>query len=225
MESTTIDPDFDYDPSAVIKNFDPSLAIKTGQKLLKVVSDQTAMGSLETVIREAHKFVRLADDLHDIKFYLNDIRLCFVALTVSGYVGILLYGLYLCINNRRQRNGGGGARPNGPSAPMTGMPARSAMAGTRHRQSYGGDEEMNYGWKPEEQMIKLNPNRTSNDRYATRSLNRNAQNYKPDSGDSPSKKLLLENHNALSGVIIEPSNGQNQISTTNKENGGVAHRM
>uniref|UniRef100_A0A915IWF7 Uncharacterized protein n=1 Tax=Romanomermis culicivorax TaxID=13658 RepID=A0A915IWF7_ROMCU len=212
----TIDPDFDYDPSAVVKNFDPSLAIKTGQKLLKVVSDQAAMGSLETVIREAHKFVRLADDLHDIKFYLNDIRLCFVALTVSGYVGILLYGLYLCINNRRQRNNGAAGRSNG---------APSAMAGSRHRQSYGGDEEMNYGWKTEEQMIKLNPNRTSNDRYTTRSLNRNAQNYKSDSCDSPSKKLLLENHNALSGVIIEPSNGQNQIPPTNKENGGIAHRM
>uniref|UniRef100_A0A0N4Z4D7 AF4/FMR2 family member lilli n=1 Tax=Parastrongyloides trichosuri TaxID=131310 RepID=A0A0N4Z4D7_PARTI len=33
---------------------------------------------------ESYKFIRMADDLHDVARYLNDMRLCFIALTVEA---------------------------------------------------------------------------------------------------------------------------------------------
>ncbi|VDK80866.1 unnamed protein product [Litomosoides sigmodontis] len=46
----------------------------------------------------------MADDLHDVARYLNDMRICFIALTVMGYVLLILYGIIFCVRrNRRQR--------------------------------------------------------------------------------------------------------------------------
>lgn len=42
------------------------------------------------VLQESYKFIRMADDLNDIATYLNDMRICFIALTVSAYVCFLI---------------------------------------------------------------------------------------------------------------------------------------
>jgi hypothetical protein len=72
--------------------------------ILQTFQSKEVMGSLEDLLRGSWKFIRLTDDLHDIRGYLNDIRICFIALTVSGYVGILLYALIMVC--RRNRNSG-----------------------------------------------------------------------------------------------------------------------
>lgn len=59
------------------------------------------MGSLEMVFRESYKFIRLADDIHVMKDILNDIRICFIALTISVYVGILIYVIASCFTRRQ----------------------------------------------------------------------------------------------------------------------------
>lgn len=46
----------------------------------------------------------MADDLHDVARYLNDMRICFIALTVMGYIVLILYGIIFCVRrNQRQR--------------------------------------------------------------------------------------------------------------------------
>lgn len=46
----------------------------------------------------------MADDLHDVARYLNDVRICFIALTLMGYVILIFYGIIFCVRrNRRQR--------------------------------------------------------------------------------------------------------------------------
>lgn len=179
------------------------------------------MGSLETVLRESYKFIRLADDLHEIKSYLNDIRLCFIALTISGYVGIIFYALVMCITKRRRDT----ANPRRPIS-------RS-------------DEEMGMGqWKSDEGYQNTPSNRTPDYRYVdvqypdvqypgvqypggnlgprlhdwfldlfryTRNQNRHFQTAlqsKLDSVDTPTKQqLIVENHTGTSvpvtGVIRE----------------------
>uniref|UniRef100_A0AAF5RTM9 Uncharacterized protein n=2 Tax=Wuchereria bancrofti TaxID=6293 RepID=A0AAF5RTM9_WUCBA len=53
---------------------------------------------------ESYKFIRMADDLHDLARYLNDMRICFIALTVMGYIVLILYGIIFCVRrNQRQR--------------------------------------------------------------------------------------------------------------------------
>ncbi|VDP09981.1 unnamed protein product [Soboliphyme baturini] len=68
------------------------------------------MSGLERLLQDSYKFIGLADDLHDIKGYLNDMRLCFLALTITLYVGVFLYGLAYCINRTRRHH-----RPNNPA--------------------------------------------------------------------------------------------------------------
>ncbi|KAM3728939.1 putative family 31 glucosidase ORF2 [Dirofilaria immitis] len=46
----------------------------------------------------------MADDLHDVARYLNDMRICFIAMTVIGYIVLILYGIIFCVRrNQRQR--------------------------------------------------------------------------------------------------------------------------
>ncbi|XP_003379572.1 conserved hypothetical protein [Trichinella spiralis] len=61
-------------------------------------------GSLEKLLSESYKFIRLADDINDMKNYINDMRLCFVALTISGYVAMLIYAIVLFCGRRNGRN-------------------------------------------------------------------------------------------------------------------------
>lgn len=62
------------------------------------------MGSLEMLISESYKFVRMSDDLHDLTRYINDMRICFIVLTISGYLGMIVYAIMLCA--RRSRRSG-----------------------------------------------------------------------------------------------------------------------
>lgn len=232
------DGSFDYNPGVVLKSLpvDPGQALELAGAYFKIFSNQSVMGGVETVLRESYKFIRLADDLHDIKWYLNDIRVCFIALTISGYVGVLLYGLMLCFSKRRKSNNnrrGGGAYGGASRRPV--------------------DEEMNVGGGYDAAMYKplqANAFRQSTDaqigRYGPRSMNRNLQTsggsgagvLKLDNpADSPSKKHLLENHTAAvtGGAASQPSPGQygggynttstvtgpDQISPMNRENGGL----
>uniref|UniRef100_A0A0N5ALV5 Uncharacterized protein n=1 Tax=Syphacia muris TaxID=451379 RepID=A0A0N5ALV5_9BILA len=51
----------------------------------------------------------MPDDLHDIARYLNDMRLCFIALTLTGYILIALYCVIYCVRrNRRLTNSANG---------------------------------------------------------------------------------------------------------------------
>ncbi|VDK19666.1 unnamed protein product [Anisakis simplex] len=45
----------------------------------------------------------MADDLHDVARYLNDMRLCFIALTVTGYLLMIIYGIIFCVRRNRRR--------------------------------------------------------------------------------------------------------------------------
>ncbi|CAI4228523.1 unnamed protein product [Auanema sp. JU1783] len=51
---------------------------------------------------ESYKFIRMADDLHDVAQYLNDMRICFIAITITGYVLLIIYGFVLCMRRNRQ---------------------------------------------------------------------------------------------------------------------------
>lgn len=63
---------------------------------------------------ESYKFIRMADDLHDVARYLNDMRICFIALTVMGYIILILYGIIFCVRrNRRQRGANANSRTRG----------------------------------------------------------------------------------------------------------------
>uniref|UniRef100_A0A5S6QVJ7 Uncharacterized protein n=1 Tax=Trichuris muris TaxID=70415 RepID=A0A5S6QVJ7_TRIMR len=78
------------------------------EALLKVVSRTNitaAMGSLEKLLSESYKFIRLSDDINDMKNYINDMRLCFVALTISGYMAVIFYVvMLLCARRNSRRN-------------------------------------------------------------------------------------------------------------------------
>lgn len=69
------------------------------------------MGNLENLISESYKFIRMADDLHDVARYLNDMRLCFIALTVTCYIILVLYGITLCVRRSRRNNAANSRRP------------------------------------------------------------------------------------------------------------------
>lgn len=47
----------------------------------------------------------MADDLHDVARYLNDMRICFIALTVTGYIVLILYAIIFCVRRSRRRPG------------------------------------------------------------------------------------------------------------------------
>ncbi|KHJ41829.1 hypothetical protein D918_08044 [Trichuris suis] len=136
------------------------------EALLKFVSRTNitaAMGSLEKLLSESYKFIRLSDDINDMKNYINDMRLCFVALTISGYLAVIFYVIMLLCNrrngrrNRRLRNPSSTAAAYDEEAlgwgekPMPLNPASSRMpptqgdrdsyqyraAGRRHMQPFG----------------------------------------------------------------------------------------
>ncbi|KAL3103237.1 hypothetical protein niasHS_002423 [Heterodera schachtii] len=72
-------------------------------------------GNLVNLISESYKFIRMADDLHDVASYLNEMRICFLLLTGTVYLILAIYFVSWCVRrNRRQVNGGGSAnRPRG----------------------------------------------------------------------------------------------------------------
>lgn len=245
------DTSFDYDHSLKPLPIDPSHFLKSANAFASVLSNQTVMGSVETVLRESYKFIRLADDLHDIKYYLNDIRLCFIALTISGYVGAILYGLVYCFSRRRDNNNQNNRRGNGP------------YNSSRHLRAI--DEEMQMGGnggiayplydsafhKPPPPAPSASAHQGHNaivagrhqidasGRYTTRSLNRTFQNSGTvkldgnatggalDGHGSPSKKHLLENHAPSSQQhLLAPYNDSGSTDGAgqplNRENGGIA---
>ncbi|CAJ0583966.1 unnamed protein product, partial [Mesorhabditis spiculigera] len=51
---------------------------------------------------ESYKFIRMADDLHDVASYLSDMRLCFIALTITGYLVLIIYLILLCVRRNRR---------------------------------------------------------------------------------------------------------------------------
>ncbi len=69
--------------------------------LLKILQKPEVMGGIEAMLKDSWKFIRVADDFHDIRGYVKDMRLCFIVLTISGYVGILLYLIIICVKKGR----------------------------------------------------------------------------------------------------------------------------
>uniref|UniRef100_A0A914ZBG0 Uncharacterized protein n=1 Tax=Panagrolaimus superbus TaxID=310955 RepID=A0A914ZBG0_9BILA len=62
--------------------------------------------------RESFKFIRMTEDIQHMSNYLNDIRICFIAITVTIYIVLLLWVVLFCIRrNRRNVNGGNRPRP------------------------------------------------------------------------------------------------------------------
>ncbi|KAK5984671.1 hypothetical protein GCK32_021639, partial [Trichostrongylus colubriformis] len=61
-----------------------------------------ADGEGDSVKGESYKFVRMADDLHDVATYLADMRLCFIIITGTGYVLLVAYLIMLCIQRHRR---------------------------------------------------------------------------------------------------------------------------
>uniref|UniRef100_A0A915CQ28 Uncharacterized protein n=1 Tax=Ditylenchus dipsaci TaxID=166011 RepID=A0A915CQ28_9BILA len=68
---------------------------------------------------ESYKFIRMADDLHDVAGYLSEMRICFIMVTVTLYVLLGIFFLKWCVqrNANRQRQLYAGAnssnrRPN-----------------------------------------------------------------------------------------------------------------
>ena len=54
----------------------------------------------------------MTDDIENMSKYLNDIRICFIAITVTIYVVLILWIILFCVRrNRRNVNGGNGRRP------------------------------------------------------------------------------------------------------------------
>ncbi|KAK6760717.1 hypothetical protein RB195_021973 [Necator americanus] len=51
---------------------------------------------------ESYKFIRMADDLHDVATYLADMRLCFILVTATGYLLLFIYLIMLCIRRNRR---------------------------------------------------------------------------------------------------------------------------
>ncbi len=72
--------------------------------LLQLFNNKAVMGNLEALLRDSYKFLRLADDLHEITSYINHMRICFIALTVSGYVGVLIYAFILICRRKKPRD-------------------------------------------------------------------------------------------------------------------------
>lgn len=93
----------DYDEALFGGGGGGALDLTPLQPLIDVLTKPENMGNFEALMRDSYKFIRMTDDLNDIKAYLNDMRICFIALTVSGYIGILAYALILLCKRRRRR--------------------------------------------------------------------------------------------------------------------------
>uniref|UniRef100_A0A914VRW8 Uncharacterized protein n=1 Tax=Plectus sambesii TaxID=2011161 RepID=A0A914VRW8_9BILA len=103
--ASTADPFGDYSEDAWFgESGVPNAANDPIGQALQLLSKKETMGSLEMLISESYKFVRMSDDLHDLTRYINDMRLCFIVLTISGYLGVIVYAIMLCV--RRQRRAG-----------------------------------------------------------------------------------------------------------------------
>lgn len=54
----------------------------------------------------------MADDLHDVAKYLNEMRICFIMLTVTVYVVLAVWLVLFCVRRNRRQVSGGQRRPN-----------------------------------------------------------------------------------------------------------------
>ncbi|KAF7632283.1 hypothetical protein Mgra_00008292 [Meloidogyne graminicola] len=52
---------------------------------------------------ESYKFIRMAEDLHDVARYLNEMRVCFLLLTGTVYIILAIYFVSWCVRRNRQR--------------------------------------------------------------------------------------------------------------------------
>jgi len=158
--STTADPIGDYDEKAWFgESGVPDPASDPIGQALALLGRPSTMGNLETLIAESYKFIRMADDLHDVARYLNDMRLCFIVLTVSGYVGVLCYAILLCIRrSRRSATGGASAVSNNGRVNATGRRAGGGGGGrypapTQWSHDYQQQQPDRPDWQPQTTAI------------------------------------------------------------------------
>uniref|UniRef100_A0A7E4VMZ9 Conserved plasma membrane protein n=1 Tax=Panagrellus redivivus TaxID=6233 RepID=A0A7E4VMZ9_PANRE len=60
---------------------------------------------------ESYKFIRMADDFHNVANYLNDIRVCFISVTITIYVVLVVWAIAFCVRrNRRNVSGAASVR-------------------------------------------------------------------------------------------------------------------
>uniref|UniRef100_A0A914LJ57 Uncharacterized protein n=1 Tax=Meloidogyne incognita TaxID=6306 RepID=A0A914LJ57_MELIC len=52
---------------------------------------------------ESYKFIRMAEDLHDVARYLNEMRVCFLLLTGTVYILLGIYFVCWCVRRNRRR--------------------------------------------------------------------------------------------------------------------------
>lgn len=66
-----------------------------------------SMSPIHAFAQDYNKFLGITQDLHDIRDFISDMRLCFVLLTASGYAAGIIYALMLCCrqckSKRRKR--------------------------------------------------------------------------------------------------------------------------
>uniref|UniRef100_A0A914GV11 Uncharacterized protein n=1 Tax=Globodera rostochiensis TaxID=31243 RepID=A0A914GV11_GLORO len=61
---------------------------------------------------ESHKFIRMADDLHDVASYLNEMRICFLLLTGTVYLILAIYFVSWCVRRNHRHVNSGSASAN-----------------------------------------------------------------------------------------------------------------
>jgi heme/copper-type cytochrome/quinol oxidase subunit 2 len=60
---------------------------------------------------ESFKFIRMTEDIQHMSNYLNDIRICFIAITLTIYIVLITWFILFCVRrNRRNVNNGGNVR-------------------------------------------------------------------------------------------------------------------
>ncbi|GMT32709.1 hypothetical protein PFISCL1PPCAC_24006, partial [Pristionchus fissidentatus] len=74
----------------------------TAESLSAILSDHRSMAGLEKLITDSYKFLRMSDDMHEVAQYLNDIRICFIVVTVTCYIFIFIYLIMLCVRRNRR---------------------------------------------------------------------------------------------------------------------------
>uniref|UniRef100_A0AC34F2T6 Uncharacterized protein n=1 Tax=Panagrolaimus sp. ES5 TaxID=591445 RepID=A0AC34F2T6_9BILA len=61
--------------------------------------------------RESFKFIRMTEDIQHMSNYLNDIRICFIAITITIYIVLISWFIYFCVRRNRRNVNGGQRRP------------------------------------------------------------------------------------------------------------------
>jgi len=58
---------------------------------------------MDAFIKDLPKFLQLADDMHNLTLYINDLRIVTITMAVTAYVGGLVYLVLLCNKHRRKK--------------------------------------------------------------------------------------------------------------------------